>query len=132
MPLKEVDFLPELPKRERTKKEQEITPKILQWFRDNYQGSCAIEIKQTKTNTLAKSKVEPHQIKALLSASGAGIVHKIADNKRKNPFDAFMLQGVKSYIVVAFISHKFALAYNPETWDGASFLDSSYELRIPF
>lgn len=129
--IKEFDSLPDLPSKKRNKLEQEVTPTILQWFRDSYSGSCAIEIKQTKTNTLAKSKVEDHQIKALLSASGNGIVHKIADNKRKNPFDAFMLQGVKSYIVVAFLSHKYALAYLPEKWEGASFDDSLYEFRIP-
>lgn len=124
--------LPDLPEQKRQKTEQKITPMILDWFRNNHKGSCAIEIKATKTDTCPRSAVQTHQIKALLDAKSThGLVHKIADNKRKNPFDAFMLQGVFSYIAVYYIKHRVLVLYGPENWQGGRYTDSGVQ-RITF
>lgn len=105
---------------------------ILDWFRKNHKGSCAIEIKATQTDTCPRSAVQPHQIKALIDAQSVdGLVHKIADNKRKNPFDAFMLQGVFSYVAVYYIKHKVLILYNPLDWDGGKYTDAGVK-RIIF
>lgn len=105
-----MDSLPSLPRVIR-KKEASITPKVLTWFRENHKGSCAIEIKVAKGNSLPASALAPHQHAALMAASRGGIVHKLSDEaRRRQPFDAFMLQGVPAYVVVVFTAKRIALA----------------------
>lgn len=83
--------LPELP-RQINKKEQDITPRILKWFRDNYKRSFALEIKISNTDTLPKSRLEKYQIQALQLVRNSSFVYKIRDTDRmQKPFDAFGL-----------------------------------------
>lgn len=108
-------MLPDLPKII-NKKEQSITPRILAWFRDNYKENFALEIKVSYTNTLPHSKVEKHQLQALQLAENGFLVHKIVDTGTRNPFDAFGLYKVKSWIVIYFIKHKKFVAISPRTF----------------
>lgn len=123
-----MDTLPPLPLK-RKKREQEVTPKVLKWFRENYVGSCAIEIKSSSGGKISESSVTEDQRTALKSASTASIVHKIADSKRKNPFDAFVLSGVPAYVVACFPSRGVALAIRIEKWKGATHV-TPCEFRI--
>lgn len=109
--------LPPLPT-VRKRREADVTPKVLKWFREHHQGSAAIEVKATDTDYIPEGALKDHQRAALLAASGQGLVHKIADAKRKNPFDAFMLQGVQSYVVACFTKRGVCLAVPASSWKG--------------
>lgn len=116
-----MNVLPPLPKR-RNKREADITPKVLQWFRQNHNGSCAIEIKASDSNTIPASDLKPHQRAALLEATrSVGVVHKISDQSQgAKPFDAFMLSGVPAYVVAVFTHKRIALAIPVQKWKGIS------------
>lgn len=127
-----MDQLPNLPRTIR-KREAKITPIILDWFRKNHDGSCAIEVKQTNGNSIPASALLPHQRAALIAASGTGIVHKLSDEaRRRQPFDAFMLCDADAYVVVAFLKYKYALVYPIDAWGihGARYDDEGV-MRIP-
>jgi hypothetical protein len=113
--------LPDLPKK-RQKREAKVTPRVLEWFRKAHKGPCAIEIKATKGNTVSESELAPHQKLALLAAMGEGIVHKLSDEaRRKQPFDAFKLEGVPAYVVACFLSEpRIALVIHVKDWQGAN------------
>ena len=114
-----MDSLPDLPKKRNTR-EADLTPKVLKWFRENHVGSCAIEIKASAGTRIPASALAPHQRLALEAAAKQGIVHKIADNKAKNPFDAFMLKGVPAYVVACFTHHRVCLVIPVDKWSGAT------------
>lgn len=115
------NILPDLP-RTLKKREASITPRILDWFQNNYHLSCALEIKVTKTGSIAKSALLPHQLQSLLQAQTKdGIVHKISDIGRiRQPFDSFVLKNAQSFVICAFLNHKVCLAINPNKWNGAT------------
>lgn len=125
--------LPDLPKK-RKKREADITPKVLAWFRDNHNGSCAIEIKATAGDSIPMAALAPHQRTALLAASGSvGVVHKISDQSRgSKPFDAFMLSGIPAYVVAVFPKRSVAYAITINKWHGARFdmPASSYSRKL--
>lgn len=113
--------LPDLPKKIK-KREAAVTPIILDWFRENHQGSCAIEIKATEGRSIPESALAPHQKAALMEAAEGRLVHKISDAGRlRVPFDAFMLSGVPSYVVAAFLgpTDRVALVIPVVAWAGA-------------
>lgn len=117
-----MDNLPDLPMK-RVKREAEITPKVLQYFRENYKGSCALEIKATLRRTIPKSALESHQEAALYAAASGTLAHKISDAGHvRNPFDAFVLSGVPAYVVACFLhaDDRIALAIPIEKWQGAT------------
>lgn len=114
--------LPDLPQI-RKKTEQKITPSVLNWFRKNYANSCAIEIKATNKNTIPEKALQDHQKKALRDAKHRIIVHKIADNKRRNPFDAFMLTNADAFVVACFSAHGVCLVIDVDEWKGARYDD---------
>ncbi len=113
--------LPTLP-RKLKKREADITPRILAWFRENHEASCAIEIKATDTRSIPESALAPHQRAALLQAKKGTLVHKISDAGRMRvPFDAFMLTIVPAYVVAAFTGkERTALVFHVEDWRGAT------------
>ncbi len=113
--------LPELPKK-KNKTEAKVTPRVLAWLKKNYPFSVAVEIKVTKTNSIAKSALQPHQLKALLAVKDpAGLSYKIPDNSRiRLPFDAFIMKKTPAYVVACFIKHKKCIAIKPEDWNGAN------------
>lgn len=85
-----------------------------------YRSSCAIEIKATNKNTIPEKALQPHQKQALLDATGPGIVHKIADSKRRNPFDAFMLVNTNAFVVACFVNKGVCLVIPVKEWSGAN------------
>ncbi len=111
--------LPPLPRSGGKKREAGITPKVLEWFRLNHKTSAAIEIKATATNSIPESALEPHQRKALLDAQNGGLVWKIPDLGRRNPFDAFMLKGVPAYVVACFTKKGVCYVIPVDQWAGA-------------
>ena len=111
--------LPELP-RILKKREAEITPSVLLWFKENYPRSCAIEIKQTDKNSIPEKALQKHQRKALLDATMAGITHKIADNRTRLPFDAFLFKKADAFVVACFRRQKTCLVIPIKNWKGAS------------
>ena len=80
------------------KREAQKTSNILLHF--NY--TCAIEIKQTRTDTLYANSIQPHQRDALLAAKHGVLRYKIPDMGRRNPFDGIILAGVPAFVVVAY------------------------------
>ncbi len=56
--------LPELT-RVLNKREANITPLVMRWFRENYPFDVAIEVKATKTGSIPFKAVADHQLKAL-------------------------------------------------------------------
>lgn len=96
----------------------------MEWFRNQtYLSNCAIEIKATNKNTIPEKALQDHQRKALLNAKSTGIVHKIADSKRRNPFDAFMLKNADAFVVACFTSHGVCLVIPVDQWKGARYND---------
>jgi len=115
-----VDSLPNLPKQKK-KREADVTPRVLAWFKENHAGSCAIEVKATNTGSIPESALLPHQKQALLDVIHGTLTHKIADTGRRLPFDAFMLQGLPAYVVACFTKHGVAQVYSVEQWKGAKY-----------
>ncbi len=114
-----MDNLPNLPRKLR-KREADITPKILDWFRKHHNACAAIEIKATDGHSIPASALMPHQKAALMQAAGKGITHKLSDEaRRRQPFDAFMLKGVPAYVVAVFTTHRVAYAFPIHLWRGA-------------
>ncbi len=114
--------LPALP-RKLKKREANVTPTILQYFREHFDDCAAIEIKATDKNTIPASALAPHQEAALRAASkgGKGLCYKISDAAHiRLPFDAFMLKGVRAFVIAAFTTHGIALAIPVEQWQGAT------------
>lgn len=106
--------------------EASVTPKVLAWFRtQKHICSCAIEIKATTGNKIRENALQPHQKQALLAAKHGVIVHKIADNRTRLPFDAFMLTKAESYVVACFTAHRVCLVFDIDNWQGASHDDEA-------
>ena len=84
-------MLPKLPKF-KNQKEADITPHVLAWFLEYYNGSPLIEIK------IKGNKLLPHQKKALYEANNGGFAFKLPDMGRKMPADAFIAR--EGFLVV--------------------------------
>jgi len=114
--------LPDLP-RVLKKREADITPRVLAWFRDNYPDCVALEIKVTNKGTIEPSRLKDHQRAALIAAgSSSGIIHKLTDASRtRQPFDAFMIKNRQSFVVACFKASRktTCLAIDPKEWKGA-------------
>jgi len=80
------------------KREAQKTSKILLCFKE----TCAIEVKQTRSQTLPANSVKPHQRDYLLQAKHGIFRFKIPDTGRKQPFDAVVLAGIPAYVVVVY------------------------------
>lgn len=78
-------MMEELPKK-LNKREQSITPAVMKWFKDNYHGDVAIEIK------VKGNKEKKHQTAALAQVANSTFIHKLADTGRRQPFDIIMLK----------------------------------------
>lgn len=124
--------LPDLP-RKLNKREAKITPSVMKWFMKNHPSNVALEIKATKSNTIARSAVKDHQLKALLAVrSKEGLSYKIPDTGHvRLPFDCFQLRNTNSYVVACFPAKGVCFAIHPEKWDGFNInKDTDYEFRI--
>jgi len=107
-----------------------LTPKVLLWFKENYPKSCAIEIKQTSKDTIPEKALQPHQKKALLDSKHSVITHKIADNRTRLPYDAFMLKKAQAFVVACYTKYGVCLVYDIDDWKGARYNDPAL-FRIP-
>lgn len=104
----------------------------MEYFRtSNLFSSCAIEIKATKTNTIPEKALQPHQRQALLSAKHGTITHKIADNRTRLPFDAFMLCRSQAFVVACYTTHGVCLVFDIDSWHGARYDDDAlYKIKL--
>lgn len=91
---KNMESLPRVLKKREANRTREIMEMI--------SSPCAIEIKQTKTNTLYANSVKPHQIEALKKVKHDIFRYKIPDMGQRNPFDAVILRDMKAYVVILF------------------------------
>lgn len=80
--------LPELPKK-RKHIEADITPDVMDWFFNNYDGDVSVELKQ------GKNKIKEHQQIALKQVANGIFKYKIPDMGRLNPFDFIILKKKK-------------------------------------
>lgn len=81
-----------LPKK-RARKEADVTPRVVKWFRENYANSVALEIK------VGKNRALPHQRAALCAVQDGMFSYKIPDQGARNPFDAFVLYNADAFLV---------------------------------
>ncbi len=74
------------------------------WLKAHPMGSCAFELKQTRSHRLPFSAVKEHQLEFLLAAkSNRGILYKIADDSRGiKPFDMFYFRNAEAYVVIKY------------------------------
>jgi penicillin-binding protein-related factor A (putative recombinase) len=90
------------------KREAHLTTKIKKWLQTSQTGitgTCAFEMKVTTGRSIPFSAVQPHQIDALRFSSDGRFLWKISDDSIGfKPFDMFMLENAKSYVVVGFIT----------------------------
>lgn len=106
--------IPNLPKKKKTL-EADITPRIIQWFVENYPHTVALEIK------IEDRKAYPHQETALRQVAQGIFSHKIRDTG-KNPFDAVILKGASAVLVRYYPKTKECVAYRYDGGYTFSFL----------
>ncbi len=121
---------PELP-RVLKKREADVTPKVLAWFREKHKKIAVFEIKATDSNSIPQSALAPHQRAALIKASTGTLVHKLTDASRtRQPFDAFCVSLCPAYVVAVFPTHKVAYVITVGKWTGASYKMNDYEYKL--
>lgn len=84
--------LPSLPKKY-NRQEAKIDGLVIDWFRENYPTSVALEIK------VKGNKLLPHQRLALEQVGSGKFSYKIPDMGRRNPFDGFTLINAHAFLV---------------------------------
>jgi hypothetical protein len=103
------------PKTERVKKpldsskrdwtERQFQSAFSTWATVNGSSSACFELKSTPGTSLPFSSLEPHQRDNLLKAKHGRLYHRLSDLgnfsgiHQKQPFDCFMLSGVKAFVV---------------------------------
>lgn len=120
-PMSRTTSLPSLPSLKK-KREANLTPSILKWFRENGPSCCAIEIKVTDKKRIPKSALLPHQKQALMDVYRGGIVYKLTDEaRREQPFDAFKLAFAKGFVVACFTGAgaRVCKVIDVREWEGA-------------
>jgi len=86
--------LPPLPKL-RKKKEADVTPLIMKWFKENWRKSYAVEVK------IMTGRLKTHQPAALKKVVQNEFDMKLKDFGARNPFDFFGLKNADAFIVFA-------------------------------
>lgn len=86
-------MLPPLPQIKK-KREQSITPKVMDWFLKYYPNDVALEIK------IKGGKIYPHQIVALKQVRDGNFKYKIPDTGKRNPFDCIVLKRANAFLVI--------------------------------
>ena len=86
-------ILPELPKKYK-RRESYVTPLVMEWFLNNYDGDVAVEVK------IKGNKIKPHQEVALKQVYAGRFAFKIPDTGRRNPFDFIVLKKAKPFTVI--------------------------------
>ena len=70
------------------------------WCKNVFKRTAAFELKQTQTDSLPFSSVQPHQIDALLAVREGVFVWKIPDAGYQNPYDSFCMVNEQAYVVI--------------------------------
>lgn len=126
-------LLPSLPSLKK-KREANVTPRVLAWFKYNGPSSCAIEIKATTSGSIPESALLPHQKAALLAACKSGVIHKLSDEaRRQQPFDAFKISYARAFVVCCFLKEglREALVIDVKEWRGAKYdTPSAYRFTL--
>jgi len=76
------------------KKEADLTPRIMQWFVDNYPHDVAVEVKS------GLNQLKTHQKAALEQVREGVFKYKIPDMGRRNPFDFIVLKKAVPVVVI--------------------------------
>ncbi len=88
------------------KREADFSLVLRHWIKAEmpFRDSCAIEVKQTRTNRLPFSDVQEHQIDALQAASTyMGLLYKAPDDSRGvKPFDFFYMKNAGAWVVIKY------------------------------
>ncbi len=85
------------------KREAQFQTLFRHWLKANPQPTAAYELKQTTTDSIPFSDVQPHQIDALMAAKHGALLHKIDDSGRGiKPFDMVYLHIVDAWIVIRY------------------------------
>ena len=70
-----------------------------------------------------------------MTAKHGTMTHKIADNRTRLPFDAFMLKYSDAYVVACFTTHGICLVFDIDEWNGAKHDDNhalySFKIQAP-
>ena len=83
-------------------KERDFTALFKAWLLKNPMDSACFELKQCE-RSLPFSAVKPHQILALLSAKGEGLIYKIGDDSRGlKPCDLVYFREAYAYVVIKY------------------------------
>lgn len=83
--------------------EKQFQSLFTKYAKKNFRTTSAFELKICKTNRLAYSKFQPHQLPALYKAKHSCVFHKISDQSAGyKPWDAFNLCNSPAYIVILF------------------------------
>lgn len=85
------------------KREAKFGTVFRHWLKARPGYSAAYELKQTRTNSLAFSAVQEHQLLGLKAAKGEGILYKAPDDSAGHkPFDFFYLRHAYAYVVIKY------------------------------
>lgn len=83
--------------------EADFQTKFTKWKKYNKKCSALFELKFTKENSIAFSRLEPHQESALLHAKHQEICYKMPDdNFAQKPSDMFCIYKGGGYVVIMF------------------------------
>ena len=85
--------LPELPRKNK-RIEANVDGLVLEWLKDNWPKSFALEVK------IRGGKILPHQRVSLAKVKKGNFAYKIPDMGRQNPFDAFCLKDADALLCV--------------------------------
>lgn len=92
--------------RSKSFKEKDFQTLFTRWMREYGKniGTVACELKITKLPSIAFTRLEEHQLVALLHAKRDCVYHKISDQSMGyKPFDNFQICGGQAYVVVFFV-----------------------------
>ena len=80
-----------------------FTKYMKQHANEHFKSSVCYELKITKTGSLPFSRIEPHQITALMDSKFDVLCHKISDMSLGfKPFDGFIAINASAYIGICF------------------------------
>jgi penicillin-binding protein-related factor A (putative recombinase) len=83
--------------------EKDFQTRFNHWAKANALASSAYELKICKAKSLPYDAVQPHQLRALLTAKHGTLTHKITDySPEPKPFDCFALVHSNAYVGILF------------------------------
>ena len=83
-------------------RERDYQTKFTHWIKYNLNSSGAFELKITKKNSIAFSRLEAHQKRALLNAKHSQLCFKPPDLGYQNPCDVLCIKNGSGFVYVMF------------------------------